>query len=163
MAIMKAITVWQPWATLILQGAKPYEFRRWKPPTSLIGQRIAIHAGSRPVRRDEVAVLQMQLLDPHRYGQPCLHAPLAVPVLDIAYRNPKAGALPLSHVLCTAILGEPKPGHECASEFGENAGNDSDREGTFNWGWPLTDIERLVPPVPSRGAQGFWNWSNDNG
>jgi len=56
-------------------------------------------------------------------------------------------------------LGEPKSGDECAREFGENAINDSDREGTFNWGWPMTDIEPLVPPSPARGAQGFWNWS----
>jgi hypothetical protein len=156
---MKAITIWQPWATLILQGAKPYEFRGWKPPKSLIGQRIAIHAGARPIRRDEIDVLRLQLRDPDRYGQPCLHAPLAVPVLDIALTNPKAGLLPLSHVICTAILGEPKPGNECAKEFGEHAGNDSDRDGTFNWGWPLTEIDRLFPPVPARGAQGFWNWS----
>lgn len=24
---MRAITIWQPWASLILVGAKPYEFR----------------------------------------------------------------------------------------------------------------------------------------
>ncbi|WP_421925528.1 hypothetical protein [Neoaquamicrobium sediminum] len=155
---MKAITIWQPWATLIVQGAKPYEFRGWKPPRSLIGQRIAIHAGARPIKRDEVQVLLLQLQDP-KYGQPCLHAPLALPVLEIAARNPKAGALPLSHVLCTAVLGDAKRGDECAAEFGEQFGNDSAREGTFNWGWPLLDIERLEPPVPARGAQGFWDWT----
>lgn len=26
---MKALTVWQPWASLIIMGAKPYEFRKW--------------------------------------------------------------------------------------------------------------------------------------
>ena len=26
---MKALTIWQPWATLIMLGAKPFEFRRW--------------------------------------------------------------------------------------------------------------------------------------
>jgi hypothetical protein len=155
---MKALTVWQPWATLILQGAKPYEFRGWRPPRSLIGQRIAIHAGARPIRREEVLTLLMQLRDPEKYGQPCLHAPLAIPVIEIAARNPKAGALPLSHVICTAVLGEPKRGDECAAEFGTEAGNDSDREGTFNWGWPMLDVQRLEPPVPARGAQGLWDW-----
>lgn len=154
---MKALTIWQPWATLIVQGAKPYEFRGWKPPRSLIGQRVAIHAGARPIKRDEVRMLLLQLQQP-KYGNPCLHAPLAIPVLDIAYKNPKAGALPLSHVLATAIVGEPKRGDECAGEFGEHATNDSDREEHFNWGWPLLDIERLEPPVPARGAQGLWEW-----
>ena len=48
---MKALTIWQPWASLIAMGAKPYEFRGWKPPKSLIGQRLAIHAGARPVKK----------------------------------------------------------------------------------------------------------------
>jgi hypothetical protein len=30
---------------------------------------------------------------------------------------------------------------------------------TFNWAWPLTNIEPLVVPVPARGQQGFWEWA----
>jgi hypothetical protein len=26
---MKALTIYQPWASLVMIGAKPYEFRRW--------------------------------------------------------------------------------------------------------------------------------------
>jgi hypothetical protein len=54
---MKALTIWQPWATLIMIGAKPYEFRRWdfrERSRSLVGQRIVIHAGSRPVKPSEI-------------------------------------------------------------------------------------------------------------
>jgi hypothetical protein len=50
-----AITIWQPWATLIAIGAKPFEFRSWPVPARLIGQRIAVHAGARPVRCKEVS------------------------------------------------------------------------------------------------------------
>lgn len=152
---MKVITIWQPWASLILIGAKPYEFRGWKPPQSIIGQRIAIHAGARPVRPGEVQHLINALRDPVNCGTPCLK-PAALELLEKVANDPKS--LPLSHILCTAVLGEPKRGDECAAEFGETASNDSDREGTFNWGWPLTDIEALTPPIPVRGAQGFWNW-----
>lgn len=157
MTIIKALTIWQPWASLILIGAKPYEFRGWKPPASLIGQRIAIHAGARPMRRGELQMLMLQLDQPERHGSPCLHADKARPLIDSALRNP--AGLPLSHILCTAIVGEPKRGDGCAAEFGQGAGNDSDREGTFNWGWPLTDIEPLDPPEPAKGLQGLWNWS----
>lgn len=44
---MRALTVWQPWASLIAVGAKPYEFRSWPAPAWIVGQRIAIHAGVR--------------------------------------------------------------------------------------------------------------------
>ena len=44
---MKAITLHEPWATLIACGAKKIETRDWAPPRSLIGERIAIHAARR--------------------------------------------------------------------------------------------------------------------
>lgn len=53
---MKAITLWQPWATLCVEPrpdsaiGRPYkniETRSWPCPPSLIGQRIAIHAAAR--------------------------------------------------------------------------------------------------------------------
>lgn len=57
---MKALTIWQPWASLIISGAKPYEFRGWRIPESLIGQRIVettlIEEGSLPPEMMERAV-----------------------------------------------------------------------------------------------------------
>ena len=162
---MKAITIWEPWASLILEGAKPFEFRSWTPPRSLIGQRIAIHAGARKIKREEVQDLLIRLKG-GIYVPPCLHRDIAEPILNRALVSP--AAFPYSAVLCTAILGEPKRGDRVAIEdFGVHEddlrdahhANDSNRNGTFNWGWPLTDIEPLVPPRPARGAQGFWNWS----
>ena len=62
---MKAITLWQPWASLCVEPdpfadmrgvrevVKPIETRSWKAPDSLIGQRIAIHAAARRPRLDE--------------------------------------------------------------------------------------------------------------
>ncbi|OWV67899.1 hypothetical protein ATY76_13290 [Rhizobium sp. R339] len=161
--MMKALTVWQPWASLIAIGAKPYEFRGWRAPQSLIGQRLAIHAGARPMKRAEVLALRINLANPGRHPTPCLKPDLAIPLLDRILEQSKrdvATFLPLAHVLCTVIVGEPKRGDECAREFGESAGNDSDRGGTFNWGWPMLDIEALEPPVPARGLQGLWNWSD---
>ena len=42
---MTALTLRQPWASLISSGGKLFESRTWAPPVPLIGQRIAIHAG----------------------------------------------------------------------------------------------------------------------
>ena len=44
---MKAITLWQPYASLLVAGRKPHETRSWPPPDSLLGARIAIHAGDK--------------------------------------------------------------------------------------------------------------------
>lgn len=169
---MKALTVWQPWASLIAIGAKPYEFRGWKPPRSIIGQRIAIHAGARPVKAGEVRALILALKGSPGWSQPGLHKDKALPALERVlegltvakqpgplFGDQEPPMLPLSHVVCTAIVGEPKRGDLCAAEFGVDAGNDSDREGTFNWGWPMLDIINLEPPVAARGAQGLWEWN----
>ena len=48
---MYAITLHQPWATLIALGIKTVETRSWPAPERLLGQVIAIHAGKRTVRR----------------------------------------------------------------------------------------------------------------
>lgn len=165
---MKALTIWQPWATLIMIGAKPYEFRSWKPPVSLVGQRLAIHAGARPIKASEVRSLVMALKGDERMVSPCLHKDVALPVLervlaalkkspDTLFGTAEALTLPISHVLGTVVVGEPKRGDECAREFGADFGNDSDRQHTFNWGWPMLDVKALIPPSFARGAQGLWD------
>ncbi|OCC05225.1 hypothetical protein BA190_09995 [Labrys sp. WJW] len=156
---MKVITVWQPWATLIALGFKPYEFRGWAAPRSLQGERIGIHAGKRPVRRPEIADL-IQRLRSDQAWTTCLK-PEALPVLERALTSP--GILPLSHVVCTAVLGKPIRAWQIVGEFG-GAINDSDRDEHCNFAWPLTDVAELQPPQPATGAQGFWDWKGgENG
>ena len=41
---MKAISLWQPWASLMADGRKKIETRHWHPPAWLLGQELAIHA-----------------------------------------------------------------------------------------------------------------------
>jgi hypothetical protein len=195
---MKAITVWQPWASLILIGAKPYEFRtspytRYVNPPK-VGERIALHAAARPVRRSEVLDLIGRLEGGDPEVNPCLVRDIALPFLlrvlesvpdrrmrakpsapaaslfggspPSAAPAPAAYHCPLSAILCTAVLGEPKRGDKCAAEFGR------ERQGlyvpramgsAFNWGWPLLDIEPVMPPVEAHGSQGFWEWRGSTG
>jgi hypothetical protein len=167
---MKALTVWQPWATLIAIGAKPYEFRSWKPPGWMIGKPLAIHAGARPVREAEIRALVRGLRGDHGFTNPCLRPDLALPLLErilpglkakggaTLFDEPAPFRLPLSSIVCVVRVGEGKRGDHCAEEFGASAGNDSDRDGTFNWGWPMLDIKPLTPPEEARGAQGLWDW-----
>lgn len=148
---MLALTVWQPWTSLIAELAKPIEWRGWPFPERMIGMRVAIHAGARPVKRTEIKELLLEL---HYYGQAgtSLIPEIAIPLLERWHTSP--GALPLSTVLCTAILGQPIR----ATDYAKSRGIDSTRIDHAKYGWPLTDIEPVIPMAPARGTQGFWRW-----
>lgn len=173
---MKALTIYQPWASLIMAGAKPYEFRGWNPRrrggayAALIGQRIIIHASARKINRDEV----QDLLTVLRRGgesaaETCLHADKAIPILERALTRSVSsergmidlgghGDLPWSVGLGTAILGEPRLGTDIAEDFGVPRMEDTPPDEYANWGWPMLDIEVWDMPLECRGFQGFWNW-----
>lgn len=149
----KALTIWQPWASLVAIGAKPYEFRRWdfadRPHLAkLIGQRIVIHAGARPVR---VAELE-DLIDRIDEGESALDAALARPFIK---RLLEDADVPLAAALATAVLGVPRK----VTELFRDQVADSDRLDTHMYGWPLSAVEPFAEPIPAAGAQGFWNWS----
>lgn len=150
---MKTLTIWQPWASLIMVGAKPYEFRHWdyrKRAQELEGQRIVIHAGARPIKPDEID----DIFDRITEGNSALKSEIALPLLQRvreAYRC--RGVLELSAGLGTAILGAPQRVTELFAWIA-----DSDRLDHSVWAWPLTDIRPFTHPIPMRGAQGFWNW-----
>jgi len=62
--ISHALTLWRPWPHAILFGGKRIENRPWKPWASIIGKRIAVHAG---LRYDDAGAAWMraqELYDP---------------------------------------------------------------------------------------------------
>ncbi|MDB5415070.1 MAG: hypothetical protein JWR10_3405 [Rubritepida sp.] len=146
---MRALTIWQPWATLIAEGLKPYEFRGWAAPAYVQGQRIAIHAGARPIKSGEVKELLLMLQKEGSFGTGLVvHGSIALLERVLAGMT-----LPRSAIVCTGVLGTPIragdiPGLEA----------DSDRIDHSKWGWPITEIQRLEPPAPATGMQGFWTW-----
>lgn len=158
---MKVLTIWQPWCSLIAVGAKPYEFRKGLPPKGYIGNRIAIHAAARPVDPKEVEQL-IEVLRSSEAWLTCLHKDVALPLLERVLREP--GCIPLRSILCTAVLGQPRLGPDIAEEFGgvevvTGLLNDSDRDEHANYGWPLTSIQLVMPPVEHRGQQGWSEWN----
>src|SRR5574343_783805 len=78
---MHALPIWQPWASLIIAGAKPYEFRSWPAPKWVQGQRIAIHAGARPPKRAEITELVLRLNSLEAWST-ALHRDIALPLLE---------------------------------------------------------------------------------
>lgn len=147
-----ALTIWQPWASLIAAGAKPHEWRGWPAPNAYIGKRIAIHAGARKPSQREMHELLYQLRTEGEAGTSLVPS-VAIPLLEKWASAP--GMLPLRSVLCLATLGTPITAGEYATG---RRGIDSDRIDHQKWGWPLRDIHVLTPFVPATGAQGIWTW-----
>ena len=156
---MKAITLWQPWASLISCGAKTYETRSWAPPRALVGQRIAIHAA-----KQKVDQLTGNL--PPAAWVPAVDA-LSAAIGDFRWKD-----LPLGVVVCTAVL---SAAYQCGAinDDGQvyvtrsiSRGDtplfiQSDDFGDFSlgrWAWLLEDIEPLAAPAKATGKQGWWTW-----
>ena len=157
MSALPAITIWQPWASLIAAGCKRYEFRSWPAPRAYIGERIAIHAGARAAKKAEIAALLLKLRSPRWRETGLVDRTQSIELLEKWL--PQPGCLPLSSVLCTAVLGQPIRDHELEAAIGVAHVNDSDRDEHSNWGWPLVSVEAVIPLAPARGSQGFWNWT----
>lgn len=152
---MRALTVHQPFASLIMAGAKPFEFRNRRPPAALIGQRIVIHASAQKIRQPFAADLFVAVRDQALSSiiTATLDPAKALPVLGRAW-EPAGEPLPMSAGVGTVIIGEPRRATEVAEDPGYLLADD---EQDF-WAWPMLDIERWTVPVAQAGAQGFWTW-----
>lgn len=148
---MKALTTWQPYASLIMCGAKPYEFRSWRPPASVIGERIVIHASKRDYAQPEKVIMGAIERDGRAAQMICVHADIAAPIIAIA----RQGGLWFGRALGTAVVGEPKPISEVAAEFGVKSTIYGPK---IIWAWPLLDIDHWEQTIPMTGRQGLWNW-----
>jgi hypothetical protein len=150
---MKALTLWQPWASLIMIGAKPYEFRKWnfadKPHLEkLIGQRIVIHAGARSIKAGELE----DILDRIDQGESALASQLGKTFIKSVLGGMP---IPMASALGTAVIGRPQRSFDLFKHIVA----DSDRLDQQMYAWPVSDPQPFPQPVPASGAQGFWNWS----
>lgn len=143
---MKALSIWQPWASLIISGHKRIETRGWAAPYSIRGQRIAI-AATKTIRPEQRQAVQERIFQEH-YS---------------ATGHPSIDDLPLSCVLGTVVI------DGCRGVDPEFMQQLSPREEAFgNYGpgrfaWFLSDPQPLPTPIPVKGAQGLWNCSVANG
>ena len=156
---MKAITLHQPYASLIASGIKTVETRSWRPAGRLeliIGERIAIHAGQ------EIA----DYCDPRTYS--------AIDgILGADWRR----SIPRGAIVATARL------KDCVQLKSRHIAFDADAKGRIivvtvkrdgshlrvnwdphgdfaqgRWLWILDQVEPLDPVVKARGALGLWEW-----
>ena len=151
---MYAITLHQPWATLIALGIKTVETRSWPAPERLLGQVIAIHAGKRMVRQPGDRI-ERELRD--RVGQDRIRT---IPTGAVVATATLAGMARVGYV-------DPMTGHavhDGRTEVGCTAGTRGtpiDPWGDFSsgrWLWFLVDVEALPEPIPAVGRQSLWRW-----
>lgn len=145
---MQAITLWQPWATLIALGVKNIETRSWPAPADLVGQRLAIHAAQRTPGDELRAAFQ----------NPFIRAALWAWGITETNWTGGAGSLPQGAVLAVATLKaclpmEPGGGLVGLGELEAAFGNYS----PGRWAWLLSDVVNMNShPVAVRGRQRIW-------
>lgn len=132
---MRAISLWQPWASLVAIGAKLYETRSWS--THYRGP-LLIHAAKR-LEDSETRL--------------CFDEPFKTCLKAAGYR--KVSDLPRGAVVCivdlVAIFGTKNIAHQLSVQeraFGNY------QPGRF--AWQLKNLIRISKPVPMRGRQGLW-------
>lgn len=147
---MKALTLRQPWATLIAIGAKRIETRSWR--TAYRGP-LAIHAA-------KGFPTEAKILCRSNPFHAALHAG------GFASQSYSA-ELPRGCVIATCTLASCVP-----VEVVDNAGNVfgvslqplSERERAFGdyspgrFAWILEDMQALAQPVAAKGALSLWEW-----
>ena len=127
---MRALTLWQPWASAIAVGMKRMETRSWG--TTYRGP-LAIHAARRPMGPGELELLEDY---PLPYG---------------------ASDVPLGAIVATCTLADVvRCNGAMVVDVVEDAWGDFS-EGRF--AWVLTDVAPLRSPIPMPGARGLWEWT----
>lgn len=171
---MRALTCYPHWAHAICWLGKPIENRGRPIPRALVGERIAIHAGAtldcvsgvREVRGLTRAAPRwaLDLADhwptekiepfrvlPHVWGEDGVMRPIAtrsiVATAIVRPHEPDCGGW---HLSFAPRLGQPNPTPPPWADP------------TAAFWWALSDVQRLVVPVPvRRGQLGLWRLPDD--
>jgi hypothetical protein len=169
---MKAITLTQPWATLVALGAKKIETRSWS--TSYRGP-LAIHAakGLGPVGgmaglRDliESQPFNAALCDVGSNGMIDWWGK------DIPEVLPRGAVVAVCElVICLPVERLTKgPGHITLTKIqdrSEARWDFTEQEQAFGdysynrFAWLLADVRALPKPIPAKGALGLWEWEGE--
>lgn len=147
--VVKAISIWQPHASLIICGSKPFETRSWPAHRNLIGKRIAIHAGKCLDDLEELSEYIAETRDEPELAEIPSFEAMWKALFNAGFKT--LNELPRGCVIGTAVLSESirtddlaEPGHFGNFEPGRFA-------------WRMTDVEMLPVPVQFRGQQGFFD------
>lgn len=144
---MKAITVWQPWASLLATGKKHIETRAWR--TNYRGE-ILIHAAKKPYS-------QVELMIP-REDRKLIENALRLKYIDWKERVPTSVIVGKANLVNCVLI------DETTSELIKEQHPDEYAFGDFTPGryaWVMESPVLFKEPIPTKGKQGLWNWEGE--
>lgn len=133
---MKALSLWQPWASAIALGLKRIETRHWA--TSHRGL-LAIHAAKRWTAEERWAAKNFACM----FGCDALR-----------------GDLPLGAIVAVATLVDVRS----SDSLRPTLSDDEEELGNYapgRFGWMLAGIVALPAPIPTKGMQGLFDLTGE--
>lgn len=146
---MKAITLWQPWASALVMGVKKYETRSWALPHALIGERVAIHAAARTPK--------------HEYERMVFIAARDGKIMPNVF-GAVLGAVTFTR--CFRVVGQTTENMITSAHFSNGHSVQVDAWGDYSVGryiWFAEHPQQYDDPIPLRGGQRIWNWREKDG
>lgn len=143
---MKAITIKQPWASLIALGEKRFETRSWK--TKHRGA-LAIHAG--------------KSIDKEAYRE--FAKILAKHGIESINHLPTGSVVALAELVkCHEVINDWPESNAAEVEVFYIDGNEY-KFGFYEAGryaWELANVQKLTKPVLAKGKLSVWEWNGDS-
>jgi activating signal cointegrator 1 len=136
---MKAISLWQPWATLVAIGGKQYETRSW---FSKYRGLLAIHAAK---RMDQIQI------------EYCLQEPFRSVLKASGYKDHD---MPLGAIIAVVKIVDVHKTEAIVKSLNKQEqafGNYM----TGRYAWKLEMVKRLEKPIPMKGSQGLFEVADD--
>ena len=144
---MKAITIKQPWVSLIVHGIKDIENRSWACPWKYIGHRVLIHASGKPVEmRNPNGVFTKTQWDS----------------LPVEFQRKIICA---EGIVNSAIIGSVEIigcSINYPSKWAEKTDNSKGYYENPIYNWILANPILFSEPIPAKGKLSFWDYESIN-
>ena len=158
---IKAITVNQPYASLLAVGVKKYETRGWY--TNYRGL-IAIHAGLKSYKTWAFTSKPLEpFVNALKHYVDGFNKGLTAPIL------PYGAVIAIAKLVGCWEIESVKKYEYAAMLKGNIIEHIKDDELLFgNWSpnryaWEMANVNMLSEPIPIKGKQGLWNWEMPDG
>ncbi len=154
---IKAITLTQPYATLMASGAKMIETRTWYHKPIKRGQWIAIHAAKGPSDFDDVM----------EFCELCISEPFRTALNDAFVRglitsHKGDGHLYPSDLPRGAVVAMARFAEARQTQFVMGVSAKERAFGNYargRWAWIFDEVKPITPPIPAKGALYLWDWT----